>query len=116
MMTPATGYSVGGIAIKYGYNLENEKGVDAVGNRQWWSEVIKTTDTEYTIPAKAMMGNVLLTPAFVLANGINTVQVTEAEAQANDIYNLNGQLVRRAGSKRQLPHGVYVMKGRKVVF
>ena len=116
MMTPATDYSVGGIAIKYGYNLENEKGVDAVGNRQWWSEVIKTTDTEYTIPAKAMMGNVLLTPAFVLANGINTVQVTEAEAQANDIYNLNGQLVRRAGSKRQLPHGVYVMKGRKVVF
>ena len=115
MLTPDTDFSVGGVAIKYGYNLDNEKGVDAVGNRQWWSEIVKTTDREYTIPAKAMMGNVLLTPAFISATGINAVQVTEAEAQANDIYNLNGQLVRRAGSKRQLPHGVYVMKGRKVI-
>ena len=43
------------------------RGVDAVGNRQWWSEIVKTTDREYTIPAKAMMGNVLLTPAFISA-------------------------------------------------
>ena len=115
MLTPDTDFSVGGVAIKYGYNFNNEKGVDAVGNRQWWTEIIKTTDHEYTIPAKSMMGSVLLTPAFISAAGINAVQVTEAEAQANDIYNLNGQLVRRAGSKRQLPHGVYVMKGAKII-
>lgn len=112
---PESGYNIAGVTVKYGYNLDNASGVDAVGNRQWWLKKEQTTTADYTIPAKSVMGNVLVMPAFILANGIDTVTVTEAEAQANDIYNLNGQLVRRAGSRRQLPHGVYVMKGHKVV-
>ena len=112
---PESGYNIAGVTVKYGYNLDNASGVDAVGNRQWWLKKEQTTTADYTIPAKSVMGNVLVMPAFILANGIDTVTVTEAEAQANDIYNLNGQLVRRAGSRRQLSHGVYVMKGHKVV-
>ncbi|MCR5077287.1 MAG: glycosyl hydrolase family 85 [Prevotella sp.] len=114
-LTPSTGYSVAGVTVQHGYNFDNASGVDKVGNRQWWIEKEQVTTSAYTVPAKSMNGNVLITPVFLSTDGIDTIQVTEADMQANDIYNLNGQLVRRAGSKRQLPRGVYVMKGRKVV-
>ena len=54
-------------------------------------------------------------PNFSAINGIDDVKVSKEELLENDVYNLNGQLVRRAGSKKALPLGVYVVKGKKFI-
>lgn len=108
-------YKVAGITYYHGYNFDNESGVDEVGNRQWWMEKEMFETDTYTIPAEKVNGNVLILPAFVSTDGITQVELTPEDLLANDLYNLQGQLVRPAGSKAALPAGVYVMKGRKVI-
>ena len=68
-----------------------------------------------TIPASLVNANVLVLPNFSAINGIDDVKVAKEELLENDVYNLNGQLVRRAGSKKALPLGVYVVKGKKFI-
>lgn len=118
---PAEGFKLAGATIRHGYNLKNEKEYNGEGqyslvhNRQWWEEKIEFNDENYTLPARLINGDVLITPIFENTTGIEKVLVTEDMMLKNDIYNLNGQLVRRGGSNAKLAAGVYVMKGYKII-
>lgn len=111
---PEENYKVAGVTIKHGYNLDGESH-DKVGNRQWWIEKLQLDAEEYTIPANYVNGNILVIPVFTTTNGISEVETTKTLLYQNDVYNLNGQLVRKAGSSAALPVGIYVVKGNKFV-
>lgn len=111
----AEGYQLVDATVRHGYNLLNESGLDEVGNRQWWAEKLEVSANSSTIPASLVNANVLVLPNFSAINGIDDVKVSKEELLENDVYNLNGQLVRRAGSKKALPLGVYVVKGKKFI-
>ena len=111
----ADGYQLVDVTVRHGYNLLNESGLDEVGNRQWWAEKLEVLANSSTIPANLVNANVLVLPNFSIISGINDVTVSKKELLENDVYNLNGQLVRRAGSKKALPLGVYVVKGKKFI-
>lgn len=119
--TAAPGYRLTGATIRHGYNLNNEAEYDGdgrisdVGNRQWWEERIEFTEENYTIPARLVNGNVLILPIYESITGIDKVVITEEMINQNDIYNIKGQLVRRAGSKSILQSGVYIVKGHKFI-
>lgn len=104
------------LIVRHGYNLDKDAEYDAVGNRQWWSDRIEVgTSSTVTIPAEFVNGNVLIMPEFETSTGIDKIALTKEVIEASNVYNLNGQLVKRAGSNRTLPAGVYVIKGSKFV-
>lgn len=121
VFAPIAGYRLIGATVRHGYNLNNEASYDGdgrvsdVGNRQWWEEKIDFTEENYTIPKRLINGNVLIMPIYESVTGIENVVVTKEMIRTNDIYNLSGQLVRKAGSKAVLPAGIYIVKGYKFV-
>lgn len=118
---PEQNYNITGATVRHGYNLRNEYNYagdgkyDDNGNRQWWEDKLEFTGESYTIPAKLVNSNLLVIPHFNLPNSINTINVDEKTLSENNIYNLSGQMIRRAGEKTKIPAGVYVVKGCKFV-
>ncbi len=41
--------------------------------------------------------------------------ISEKDAVASPIYNMNGQMIRKGNDNRSLPRGIYIMNGKKVV-
>jgi endo-beta-N-acetylglucosaminidase D len=119
VFTPEEGYQLTGAIVRHGYNLFNEEDFEGdgkwndVGNRQWWEEKLDFTDGNYTIPARLINGNVLITPIFANVNSITSVNVNEIKK--NNVYDLTGRIVRQAGSEKALAPGVYLVKGKKFV-
>lgn len=68
--------------------------------------------TEYGNSASS---NPAIEKTFVIEGVAVGVGAVMAEEGGADVYNLQGVLVRRAGDDRQLPAGVYVSAGRKIV-
>lgn len=112
--TPAEGFNTGSATVKFGYMLNGEQ-KDKFGNTQWWTGKVDVLENKCTVPANMVKGDVLVLPAFFDTAGIDDVNVSTESIMMNDVYNLNGQLVRKAGSKATLPAGIYVVKDRKFV-
>ena len=121
VFTPAEGFELTGATVRHGYNLFNEMNYNGdgkyndVGNRQWWEETLSFTDGNYTLPARLVNADVLVTPIFTNATGITKVSLTPEDILKNNVYDLTGRLVRPAGVKKALAPGVYVVKGVKFV-
>lgn len=112
---PNNEYKTTEVEVRHGYNLGNESGVDAVGNRQWWAEKMVVENDKITIPEKLVNADILVVPTFSAVNGIENAKIDGFSINDYDVYNVNGQLVRKAKQNTPLQKGVYIVKGRKFI-
>ena len=69
--------------------------------------------------AKTAFDNPVATPLNGGTTGIDLIGIdngTEQASQASSaVYNLNGQLVNKSGSLKNLPKGIYIINGKKII-
>ncbi|MBR1469257.1 MAG: glycoside hydrolase family 16 protein [Prevotella sp.] len=109
---PASGYVIDELQVTHGV-LTGEEKINSVPQRLTTVYSADEFDENaFTLPAEIVDGDVVLRPVFKKDGSTGISDVTENRMQNGDTYDLQGRKMNR---NAQLPKGMYIMNGKKVV-